>query len=92
MSGILRRTIYYDDSDGYIRFFDMAKVDTGIGSMLEPFTTIGLRHGVGTEFNAVDFADDAQRIDKMENFSIDKAQALIGDGLHSAIYMPRTGR
>lgn len=93
MSGIARRTVYYEnDKDGYIRPHDWALVTTGIGSMVEPklewFPRTG-NNSLGPVFNP---SDDISRIDSMKEYSRDREPYIMGDALHGGCLYARSGR
>jgi hypothetical protein len=65
MPGILRRTIYIDDSKGYVRWFDVAKVETGLGTMWEGWTPFAYHEGMPA---TIDDTDMMRKVDKIERF------------------------
>ncbi len=91
MSGIIKRQVFYDDSDGVARPFDWALVTTGIGSMMEPFIP-WMKHCVGSDTIAVDYADQITRIDEIRSFPLGREKFLASDGLHGGTMHPRDGR
>jgi hypothetical protein len=91
MSGILKRTVFIDDSDGYVRPLDFALVTTTIGPMLEPFTPFQ-KVGFGTGQVAYDATDMMSRIDKIERWSLDKEKLILGEQTIGGYLHPRIGR
>lgn len=90
MSGILRRTIYIDDSKGYVRWFDVAKVETQIGSMWEGYTPFPY-HG---EMPAtIDDTDMIRRVDVIERFDYGRYYRLCNNDteqtMHGGVGYPR---
>lgn len=93
-SGIQRRTVLIDDSDGYMRPHEWNRVDTQIGTMLEPTSGIFLRKVVGRDFDAVEYDDMMMMVNKIERFSVDIRNIIAEEAgvvLHRN-QMPRTGR
>jgi hypothetical protein len=98
MSEVIKRTVYYDMSDGYMRFHDWATVTVAeFGSMVEPFTVLSL--GVGrnmTDRPNVDNVDSMRLITEMQQASLDKHYINLSYGgesnLHGGFQYPRTGR
>lgn len=91
MGVIKKRTVFYDDSDGYVRFHDFARVETELGTGVEIFHTIGQREG-----DNLDWTEDCQRIDEMKNLSLDRPYDYIvdpsGTPLHGGVCNGRNGR
>lgn len=91
---ILKREVYFDNTGGYVRFFDWAIVTTTLGSMVEPF----LPNSRTNRGNFIDFdpTDEIARIDSMEAASSDKQQLLLSGGgphhINGGVMMPRVGR
>jgi len=96
MSEILKRTIFIDDSDGYVRFHDWAVVITEMGAMFEPFQHAGVKHSGGCKQGLQNYnAKDAMcRIDRIERLPMGMGYRLIaGDGIVTGgTQMPRSGR
>jgi len=89
---ILRRTVYYDNSDGRALFWDFAKVTTTIGSMVEPFIP-GARHVNNQDFEAFDPDDEINRIDEIRAAPLDKEKLILSDDYSmGGIGSPRVGR
>jgi hypothetical protein len=91
MSGILKRIVYYDDSDGVYRPFDFAQVVTGVGSMMEPFSPWP-KYAPQTGTVGVDYADMMCRIDEMKSFPLGKEKYVAGDGCIGGTLHPRIGK
>jgi hypothetical protein len=98
MATILSRTVFYDKgNDGIFRFHDWALVNTTLGTMLEPravLNPIYMPGGSGVDFDDRDYSDDFQRIDAINQFSIDRPFHLVGneDALCGGSLIGRTGR
>lgn len=97
MSGILKRTMYVDDSKGYVLFHDWAKVTTGIGTMVEPRCAFAQRpfDGVSVSAAKVNPSDDVNRVDALERIAIGKEQSFLADetiiALHGGQLWQRVG-
>jgi hypothetical protein len=97
MSGILRRTIFVDDSNGYVVFHDWAKVTTGLGTMVEPRCVFAQRPFGGVSVNAskVDPTDDINRVDALERIAIGEEKSFLADetvlALHGGALWQRVG-
>ena len=94
MSDIQKRTIFYDNSDGYVRFHDWSMVIHPLGTMMEPFIGAGVKASLSTKDGLVNFdATDAQcRIDEIKIHSLDKGLQILGDTVIGGTLMPRVGR
>lgn len=94
MSGIQRRTVYYEKDDrhvagGVFRFHDWNTVVTGLGTMMEPSQMVPRPVGGGQ----LDWEDEAIKTDIMSNINGDKPYLLSDDGpLVGYNLMPRSGR
>ena len=89
---ILNRTAYYDDTDGVVRFWDWASVDTTLGGMVEPFVA---NSRAGRDGDIVfDPEDVISKITSIERRSIDKEQLVLSGGghLHGGYQLSRSGR
>ena len=96
MSGILRRTVYYDERPaGPFNFLGFARVTTGIGTMIEPFQP-GIRHAVGTAIGEYDPEDMMVRIDVLQRIDGRQQKAILSGGssipLHGGVTITHTGR
>jgi len=95
MSGILRRTAYSDNSKGYWMFHDWARVQTGLGTMAEPWMGFQkfsiMQDGQGSH----DPTDMIQKVDVLENVSMGREMAIWADTngtvLHGGRITERTG-
>lgn len=77
----------------YLRPLDWARVDTSIGTMIEPFSTPFARHNVGTQSSAYNATDEASMVNAIEYIDMDKAVTILSSGgVHSANVGLRTGR
>ena len=92
MSGILRRTVFYemDQRKGQIhgyKFHDWNQVVTGLGTMFEPSQMVP-RPSYG---NQLDWEDSGIKIDIMTNIDADKTKAASGGTIGNNL-QPRLGR
>lgn len=94
MSDIMKRTIFYDNSDGVVRFHDWALVLTELGEMMEPFQGIATKWQPNTVAGLVNFdaTEPGCRIDEIKSHSLDKGLQLYGDTVTGGVLMPRKGR
>ena len=93
MSGIIRRTVLCDASDGYIRPLDFARVVTGIGEMLEAKTTWFDRVMNGAASVPSENSDMITMINDIEMISLEREKTLLSsDPVHGGNLWPRTGR
>jgi hypothetical protein len=99
MSGILRRTVFYDDSDGYVRPFDFNLVMTAVGACMEPNFAILPRtcfcQGKAADTlgkQEYDPTDEINRVDEIKPFSLDKQMLICGEQVHGGTLLPKTGR
>lgn len=93
-SGIVKRTVFYDNTDGVKRFWDWALARTSLGTMAEPFVANN-RHSVGTVNIQFDPTDMISRIDDIKEADIDQSLLLLSGGdeqIHGGTLIPRTGR
>lgn len=97
MSGIKKRTVYYDDSTGVVRWADWARVTTGVGSMAEPYhinrIEVGDTHGEIFDF---DFEDMIARIDEVKRIDLTQFPRMLSGGSSPSVNggygMPRIGK
>ena len=90
---IQRRTVFYDNTNSIIRFWDWALVTTTLGTMAEPFLPND-RHQFGP-FDQFDPTDEVARVDDIRSASVDKQLLLLSGGthqLHGGYQLPRDGR
>ena len=99
MSGISKRTIFVDvhskNGDAFHKFWDWARVLTGLGNMAEPFQ-VGMKYPhctcLSTEY---DPEDEMVRVDDIE-YHESEPRLLCGAGeemaLHGGVLMTRVGR
>lgn len=90
---ITNRTVFFDTTGNYIRFWDWALVTTSIGTMAEPFVPND-RIDAGNITN-FDPTDEMSLITSLHAATVDRqAQILSGgvDALHGGYQMPRQGR
>jgi hypothetical protein len=94
MSGILKRTVFVDGSDGYVRPHEFNLVMTGVGPCIEPTLGIFVRglEPPGTTDSTFDATDDIARVDEIKPFSLDKQGLILGHHVHGGMLIPRTGR
>ena len=89
---ILKRTVFVDNRDGRLMFWDWAQVMTSIGSMAEPFLPGG-RWNVNQDFEDFDPDDEINRIDEIRALPIDKEQIILSsDYSMGGTGSPRIGR
>ncbi len=91
---ILQRSVYYDDTGGYITFWDWAKVTTTLGAMVEPFN-VGQKFDFDADKLHFDPEDEIARIDSIRIMDLNKQQRILSgnDGhIHGGVLIPRTGR
>lgn len=99
-SGIHRRTVLMEidkrpvhDGATYIRPCDWARVDTSLGTMIEPFPELFVRHVVDTQSAAFDATDEMAKVNGIEFINMDSAQKILSFGeVHSVNVGIRTGR
>lgn len=92
---IQKRTVFFSDKGGTVRFFDYALVTTTLGTMVEPFLP-NCRMVAGTEFRNFDPDDECARIDEIKRENLDAHMLVLSGGgtqaLHGGTNMPRIGR
>lgn len=93
MSVIHKRTVFYDNTGGVVRFWDWAMVITNLGTMVEPFN-VNTRKIASDSLQNFDPTDEATRIDEIREESIDKQQLVLSGGyhLHGGYHQPHVGR
>jgi hypothetical protein len=91
MSGILRRTMYYDSQNGCIRPFDWAVAETQLGPMMEPFQPFQ-RTGKGSPATVTEFDDMCSMVNEVAMFDPNKSKQLLGDTVHGGNLWPRVGK
>jgi hypothetical protein len=90
---IKKREVFYDNTGGYVRFWDWALVTTTLGVMAEPFLPND-RHQFGP-FDQFDPTDEIARIDDIRASSIDTQLQALSGGVHAingGAQLPRDGR
>lgn len=90
---IQKRTVFYDDATGVVRFNDWALVTTTLGTMAEPFSGQE-RRMEDTNFTNFDFTDEINRIDEIRQMDIHKSMIQLSGGdaqIHGGTLMPRVG-
>lgn len=96
MSDVLKRTVFYERRDGYVRFSDWALVTHSLGTMAEPFNVNSRISSSNNEsIPNFDFTDNASRIDEMIEIDADKLNLILSggdDAIHGGNILPRVGR
>lgn len=94
MSEVLKRVMYIDNSDGFVRFHDWALVNTELGMMLEPFCYPGVKWQHNSTGGLLDYdaKESMHRIDEMQTYSLDRGLQILGDTVIGGTLMPRVGR
>jgi hypothetical protein len=90
---IQKRSVFFDDTGGYVRFWDWALCTTTLGTMAEPFLPND-RHQFGP-FDQFDPTDEIARIDDIRSSSVDKQLLVLSGGSHAltgGTLHPRDGR
>ena len=90
---IQKRSVFFDDTGGYVRFWDWSLCTTTLGTMAEPFMPND-RHLPG-KFGQFDPTDEISRIDELRAASVDKQLLTLSGGLHQlngGYQLPREGR
>lgn len=90
---ILRREVFFDNTGGYVRFWDWSLVTTTLGTMAEPFLPND-RHLPG-KFSQFDPTDEIARIDDIRASSVDTQPHTLSGGVHplnGGTLNPRDGR
>lgn len=86
MSGITRRTVYYENTDGEgIKFLDWAIATTGIGSMMEPFQ-IDDRCHFNMQFDSYGRRDMINRVDVMRGCNMRGTNHIMNFGNNYKIH------
>ncbi len=92
---IQRRTVFYDLTDGIVRFWDWALVTTTLGTMAEPFNA-NARHQLDTPAIEFDPTDEMCRIDEIRAVPSDFQSKFMSGGsdtvLSGGVLIPRDGR
>lgn len=79
-SGVLRRTVYYENTDGNgIRFLEWAHATTRIGVMLEPFR-VDDRFQTNCQFTVYGLRDMMNRIDFMRGCNMRGTNHILNFG------------
>lgn len=93
MSGISKRTVYYDVVKGVVRFFDWAEVTTGLGAMAEPCPNINQRVNSNADYIQFDPEDQIARIDRLDRRSLDDEGMLFSnEATCGGALQPRKGK
>ena len=80
MSGVLRRTVYYENTDGNgIRFLEWAIATTRIGVMIEPFR-VDDRFQTNSQFTVYGLRDMINRIDYMRGCNMRGTNHILNFG------------
>lgn len=93
MTAILKRTVFYDNTNNLARFWDFALVQTNLGTMVEPFI-VNDRLGKSPIIE-YDATDEMSRIDEIRAEPIDVQQLVLSGGdyhLHGGFTLSRLGR
>ena len=92
MASILKRTVFYDNTGGYVRFWDWALTTTSLGTMAEPF--VANFRNTDAPVNNFDPTEEMTRIDEMKEADIGQQQLLLSGGYHyhGGYQLPRIGR
>jgi len=78
MSGILKRTVYYDNTGGLVRWTGYAMVITGIGAAVEPFEFS--RHVPNTPVINFEHDDMITRVDEIQRVDIHRHWKQLSGG------------
>lgn len=92
MSGITNRTVFYDNTNGYARFWDWALVTTGLGAMAEPHCLGTYQHD--TAAIQYDPTDMIAMITEIRAADRGKNQLILSGGdhhLNGGPLIPRSG-
>lgn len=90
---ILKREVYYDNTNGIARFWDWANVTTTLGMMAEPFVP-GSPNPANTDVENFDPTDPIARIDSIRALSRDVSLRELSGGsdpVNGGDLRPRTG-
>lgn len=90
---IRKRVVFYDNTRGFVRFWDWALVTTSLGTMAELFQP-GLRFATATPHQEYDPEDPMARIDEMRAVDRNEMQRVLGGGDHhlmGGVSSPLTG-
>lgn len=84
MAAIEKRTVFYDNTGGVVRFWDWAVVVTALGNMAEPFMANSrmMPSGPIVEF---DPTDEFSRIDEIRAKPIDKEKFVLSGSTDATI-------
>jgi hypothetical protein len=91
---ILKRTVFFDDTTGVVRFWDWAMVLTTLGTMVEPFR-VDARFSTSTPISEFDPTDEICRIDEIRSMPVDQSMLHLSSGphqLHGGYCHPRDGK
>ncbi len=78
---ITARTMFFETLNGHIRFYDWNKVETTLGTMMEPRQMIGFANGnLNNKFASFRWADQCAKITNMVCANIRDLDALLSDG------------
>ena len=91
MSDIARRTIFYDEEEGVVRWHDWALVVHPLGMFLEPFQEI-TKKARDADYRNYDASEPMCRIDEMKRHSLDKGLLIYGEQVTGGVLTPRSGR
>jgi len=90
---IVKRSVYFDTTDGIVRFLDWALTQTTIGVMAEPFS-VDNRHNFAN-FQDFDPTDEVHRIDSLHAVDACRINQLLSGGDHAlngGVLNPRVGK
>jgi hypothetical protein len=79
---IQKRTVFFDDTGGFVRFSDWALVTTTLGTMAEPFLP-NSRHMLDVDFSEFDPTDPIARVDEIRQISVDVQMHALSGGDHA---------
>ena len=91
MASILTRTIYFDNRNDRIRFFDWNIVGTTLGTMVEPRAIMGIERNTKAGFDNYNHNDECCKVTNMQCMDRRNKFAFLGAGqvLHGGEQFPQ---
>ncbi len=92
MASIMTRTVYIDNREDQVRFFDWCVVGTSLGTMIEPRQMMGFIKGAKAGFANYDPLDECSKITRIESVDRRNKFAFLGAGLvlHGGEQVPQS--
>ena len=83
---ITARTMFYETLNGCVRFYDWNKVETTLGTMMEPRQLVGVRNGAkDNKSGQLLLKDQCAKVTQLVNANLRDLDALLSDKIRVTV-------